>query len=631
MKSKFIFYTRVLLLVALAAACGHDTEIGGADGSADGVTLGAAIDRGLSRGGTLAVPDGHKLRHVLEVWTTGDNAALVHRDERVTADGAGSVRFEFRLTGNGAYTALFWADFVKEDAATSAGTSPNGDAYTRYADNHYATTPDLMHVALADAGNAYTVNDDSRDAFFARVDIEKGTGAYKGNATLVRPFGQLNLAESDAGQAIADVTSVTLAYSVPGSFNVATGMPGEPVVVRPAASTLPVATATRRANLAYDYIFAPAEPAQTTLGEIVLAFTNDAAAGYTFTDFTVPANIPVARNRRTNVRGSILHRSGSPTGSTKLSVTMTGGWNDADDTDGLCYIPDNTFRRFCIENGYANADGFIIPSAAAAVTGALDLSSMGIMSLAGIEFFTGITELNCSDNVLTALDVSGCTGLTDLYCSGNALETLNVSSCTGLTDLYCSYNSLETLDVSGCTGLEYLKCSYNSLETLDVSGCTGLTDLYCSDNRLATLNVSSCTGLTNLDCSDNRLATLDVSGCTGLARLYCSDNSLETLDVSGCPGLTALDCSDNSLETLNVSGCTGLTYLPCFNNRLATLDASKMSNISNWALYCGNQTTDGSSSLTLTLTLRANQKERWESPLKSDPNNQNVTPIYSEP
>ena len=93
--------------------------------------------------------------------------------------------------------------------------------------------------------------------------------------------------------------------------------------------------------------------------------------------------------------------------------------------------------------------------------------------------------LDCYNNNLETLDVSGLTALEMLYCYNNNLETLDVSGCTALEYLECSNNNLETLDVSGCTALKFLKCSNNNLETLDVSKNTLLeSPLYCWSSTL---------------------------------------------------------------------------------------------------------------------------------------------------
>ena len=434
----------ITLLTLMAASCGKDKNIDRTAAGADRVTLGASLDNGTSRAGTLVIPDGHKLRYILEVWNTKNPANLLYREEK-TATAVENVEFTFQLTAAGDYKALLWADFIQDiELKVIIHTNPDGTdvQYNHYNDLHYNTIAPLASVTL-NPSTAYKVNDPARDAFCAAVDIKKEVGAYDGAVTLTRPFGQLNLADKNTALA-ATVADATLAYNVPEGFNVATGSPTpgfvtvNPTVTTPAAGT---------GLLLTDYIFAPASPAQTTLGEIAITFTSNDPA-HVLDPFTVPANIPVQRNRRTNVSGAILHQSDAPSDDARLSVTVTDAWDgDATDIDPALYIPDAAFRAFCITKGYADANGHIIKEKAAAVTG-LYVNDMGIESLKGLEHFTALTYLDCYYNQLTALDVTGCKALTHLYCFDNQLTALDVTGCTALRRLWCYNNQLTTLDAS---------------------------------------------------------------------------------------------------------------------------------------------------------------------------------------
>ena len=159
-----------------------------------------------------------------------------------------------------------------------------------------------------------------------------------------------------------------------------------------------------------------------------------------------------------------------------------------------------------------------------------------------------VTELYCSYNQLTALDVSKNTALKGLFCYNNQLTALDVSKNTALTTLSCSNNQLTALDVSGNTALTELDCFNNQLTTLDISQNTALTTLYCSKNQLTALDVSKNTELTGLSCSDNQLTTLDVSQNTALTTLYCSKNQLTALDVSKNTELGTLNCRGNQIK-----------------------------------------------------------------------------------
>ena len=61
---------------------------------------------------------------------------------------------------------------------------------------------------------------------------------------------------------------------------------------------------------------------------------------------------------------------------------------------------------------------------------------------------TFLSELDCSNNQLTALDVSGNTAVNVLLCGENQLTSLDVSANTAVTALHCEANQLTALDVS---------------------------------------------------------------------------------------------------------------------------------------------------------------------------------------
>ena len=189
-----------------------------------------------------------------------------------------------------------------------------------------------------------------------------------------------------------------------------------------------------------------------------------------------------------------------------------------------------------------------------------------------------LTELDCRSNQLTSLNVSGCTALTNLYCSDNRLTSLDVSGCTILTTLDCSSNPLTSINLSGCQSLKSFSWFNRYLTNLDASGCTALTELTCWGNQLTSLDVSGCTALTKLDCDNNQLTSVDVSGCTALKELYCQKNQLTRLNVLGCTALTKLYCYDNQLTSLDVSGCTALTELDCYGNQINGEGMTKLVN-----------------------------------------------------
>ena len=179
-----------------------------------------------------------------------------------------------------------------------------------------------------------------------------------------------------------------------------------------------------------------------------------------------------------------------------------------------------------------------------------------------------ITELYCTNNQLTELNVQGLTALQLLDCYNNQLVRLGVQGCTSLQQLQCSKNQLTALDVQGSTALQKLGCYNNQLKSLNVQGLTSLQELGCFGNTLTALNAQGLTALQKLGCSGNKLTALDVQGCSSLQELDCHYNKLIRLGVQGLTSLQRLDCSDNKLVALNVSGCTALEGLDCSGNQI---------------------------------------------------------------
>jgi len=101
----------------------------------------------------------------------------------------------------------------------------------------------------------------------------------------------------------------------------------------------------------------------------------------------------------------------------------------------------------------------------------LDLQWSNIASLAGLEHFVGLKQLDCSSIGLVQLpDLPA--GLERLRCHDNELTALP-SLPAGLKELDCSFNQLTAVDVTGLA-LEWLYCIGNLMtDESDVIGFTG--------------------------------------------------------------------------------------------------------------------------------------------------------------
>ena len=117
-------------------------------------------------------------------------------------------------------------------------------------------------------------------------------------------------------------------------------------------------------------------------------------------------------------------------------------------------FPDAGFRSV-VEALPGGEDGVFTPSELRGIT-ELQCAGQDIVSLEGVRYFSELEVLNCADNRLLELNVSGNPKLTQLYCDSNELIELDVSQNPALTQLDCSFNYLQELDVSRNPKLESL-------------------------------------------------------------------------------------------------------------------------------------------------------------------------------
>ncbi len=282
----------------------------------------------------------------------------------------------------------------------------------------------------------------------------------------------------------------------------------------------------------------------------------------------------------------------------------------------------------------ANSDGDIQCSEAAAWTGEIDVSGKLIADLKGIESFTNITSLNCSNNQLSTMNVSGNTALQTINFSGNLLTQADLSKNTALTTVYSQGNRLTSLDLSKHTQLSYLNCSNNGLQVLNLKNGNNTNMTYFdarTNSKLSCIEVDnvsySTTNWTNKDagasynttctaCNVNipdanlnskllNISGIDISGdgviqCyeaaaytgeinvseaniadmtgieafTNATLLNCNYNLLTSLNVTSNTALQTLYCSSNTIDNLNIMGLSALVNLQCDGNQLSTLDVS---------------------------------------------------------
>ena len=255
-------------------------------------------------------------------------------------------------------------------------------------------------------------------------------------------------------------------------------------------------------------------------------------------------------------------------------------------------FPDANFRAWLYDRGYGN-DAVLTPEEILNVT-TIEIIGKGIHDLTGIEYFTALTALNCSDNKLASLDLSHNTALTTLYCQNNWLAELNVSGCTRLKYLVCHNNYLNVAAMGALVeSLPTITSGQGTFRVQNYSSSANEGNSMTLEQHDAAVaknwNVTSSAGgsfqlLLRIDESsfpDENFRAWMLEQYMGLDGMLTAEeiSSVISMDVSGLGisdltgienffNLTTLDCSQNQLTQLDLTHNTSLRTLYCYSNQL---------------------------------------------------------------
>ncbi|MFZ0595724.1 MAG: T9SS type A sorting domain-containing protein, partial [Flavobacterium sp.] len=144
-------------------------------------------------------------------------------------------------------------------------------------------------------------------------------------------------------------------------------------------------------------------------------------------------------------------------------------------------LPDTSFEQKLIDLGIDTdgLNGRITTGNISAIT-SLDLSNSNIQDLTGIEYFTALTFLDCSDNQLKTLDVSKNLALETLNASSNQITTLDFSKNTKLKIVYITNNPLISVNLQNGNNRNFVLPSSTDKKTAALyTSFLGLTTLSC--------------------------------------------------------------------------------------------------------------------------------------------------------
>ena len=171
----------------------------------------------------------------------------------------------------------------------------------------------------------------------------------------------------------------------------------------------------------------------------------------------------------------------APAAASTESAVSTQAEEDAVAIDATNF-PDGAFRQYVADNFDKDKDGALNQTERNAVK-EIRISNSGCTSLQGLKYFSKLTDLFCSDNNLTELDVSENPELKRLICYNNSLTSLNLNKNTKLESLNCNKNKLTVLDLRENKSLWWLRCNNNCLTSLDLRNNPKIRDLQVGFQR----------------------------------------------------------------------------------------------------------------------------------------------------
>ena len=304
---KVLFSTVAMsALMLMATSCADDQTSDLKAGAESTVTITAQLPGDM---GTRAFADGTKATElhyaVYEKGTTTRLAVCKKADgTKGQLEGTATMTglqttISLQLTTGKEYDFVFWAD------------APGDNVYTFNSENQTVT------VNYANAEN----NTDNLDAFFGQKKALKVSGNMSISQELRRPFAQINIGTDDFDAAAAagyTVSESTIGVATYNTLNLLSGEVSDPATATFVKKPIPTEDSKFSVNskdykyLSMSYVLVPKDKE-----------TVDIAFDYTLTNRTF-TNVPVQRNYRTNIYGSLL------TNTADFNVVIAPGFNDPD-------------------------------------------------------------------------------------------------------------------------------------------------------------------------------------------------------------------------------------------------------------------------------------------------------------
>lgn len=194
-----------------------------------------------------------------------------------------------------------------------------------------------------------------------------------------------------------------------------------------------------------------------------------------------------------------------------------------------------------------------------------------------------ITQLYCSENKLTSLNVTNLKNLTTLVCSDNLLNSISLTLNVLLKELYCQRNQISTLSLSKNDGLLRLNASQNPLKTLGINDAPHLSYINLAQTKLTQFSGVDFPELKTCILQEGDFSTVKLP--SQIENVYAAQNQLETLDLSENSKIQQLWISDNQLVSLDLEEQKRLEELVAESNKLKKINLSRVSRTTMTGFY----------------------------------------------
>jgi hypothetical protein len=249
-------------------------------------------------------------------------------------------------------------------------------------------------------------------------------------------------------------------------------------------------------------------------------------------------------------------------------------------------IPDQAFKNALITNPLINTnnDSEITIQEAAAFSGELNVSNSAIYNLAGLEYFTSLVSINCSENCITNLNFAQNISLIKIDCSFNngcggvnpPVYNLDFSNNVNLTFLNCSGNFISQLNLSNNILLDTLELGIIgnlNFNNINFGNFPNLKKIRLGSNIPPNVFFQSIDLSNNLLLEDLTLFylpaidSLDLSYNTNLKSITLASGFSNIIGLENLDLLTSFICNKcDPGETIDFSNNPGLEYIQIVDN-----------------------------------------------------------------